>query len=292
MPVNSDLAGHMDGSTGEKEQRRSGLPNWGSDFGVKALVVLLAAFAGLVVLGDLMLNLLGGRADALEALLGLILVVSIRFGQEGEAIWIGLVLIGISVFRWYRQGFHADVGVLLMPLSIAVIVAAAFYANFVSHHRMRDHAGALRSAVLEGKRKPLRELVFGCEMFCGFDQDPAPLIWLVAEERELADMNAIGRMIQRGASRDERSNWGDDPRTAIEVAVDRYPESPSLLPYILGLKSFSYDILVPRAPSGQLDRALAYALGRNAPGELIALLRAQGAKTEPSILELGTEARR
>lgn len=249
--------------------------------GVIVIAGALAACASGIVLADLFGRALGSQSRALDVLL-LFLVVGYRAALgHPETAWIGVCLLASAAYRYYRLGYRVDWGVAVAPLAMAAIVASAIYADWAAHRYQGSHAQALEDAIHQGERRHLRETVFACEAFCGYRDDPSALVWLTAHAEERADFNAIGRMLHGGARRDLRSTWLDDHRTAMEVALERYPSLPALTRYVLGLEYGDLHFLVSRASRAELGVALRYARAKGLPSDLQQLLIDAGAQPTP-----------
>lgn len=249
--------------------------------GVSVLTSLLAGYAGLVTVAHWFLTVCGQDALQLETHLGLIGVAGYAAVRNGEAIWVAAVLLIVAGWRCYRRGFALDAWIVYIPAAILIVALSVWYARAAGETRSARHAEELADAVARGDRKHLREIAFACNVFCGFDRDSAPLARLVGEADSLADFNAMGLMVSRGAARNVRSGWLADRRTPLEIAVDRYEVNPALVLYLLGIGSADFHFRVARAGAADLDAALLYAIRRRASQALVRELMKHGAK-EPA----------
>lgn len=249
-------------------------------FALIVISCLVATYAGTVMTLDWLSSLHGKFDSEVEAHL-LVLDSALLLIRQPEVAWFCLMLLGFTAWRLARRGWWPDLWVLLPTISFAVIAVSAVYANHVLKTRPDKHADAMRTAILADDQKRLRELAFACKLSCGFERDSGPLVWLVERVDTSAvgraDINTIGRMLTMKAARSEVSGWLDEPRTPLEVAIDRYVEDPTLVFYLLGVQNHGYRFEVPPAPQRDRDATLIYAVGQHAPLPLIQKLLWQGA---------------
>lgn len=243
-----------------------------------------SGYAGLVGLVHLGASVTGADAAALEphlVFLGLM-------GLMVLEVWVLLAVAALGfglhgAWRWHQHGFRSATFSLCIALAIVVLVEGVLYGHAASRQREKSHAKALKEAVARGDRKHLREVVFSCKQFCGYEADIGPLVWLVSQAESEADINAIGRMLERKhVPRQVRSAWLPDRRTPLEVAVDRYAAQPQLAPYLLGLTNHHH-FQVYRAAQDDVDATLLYAMKSRAPLQLVIQLVRGGANPKAVI---------
>lgn len=252
------------------------------------LLCAWAAYAGTVMLLALAGHWLGRDWPALDRHLLIMALPWLAAAHDGDALYAALLAWVVGLGWWLWRGRQAGpalrAGVaagLLVGLSVPV-------AQQAGHWRAVRHAQALAAAVQAADRRQLREQVFRCEVFCGFALDSAPLVWLTRQAVDDADDNAIGYMLAHGAARHARSPSLPDPRSALEVAVDRAAERPALAPYLLGITRLNFHFPVTRAAQGELDAALRRAIRGGAPQALIDELLGNGAQGSQGVS--GTKA--
>lgn len=249
-------------------------------FSLIVISCLVAGYAGTVMTLDWLSSLQGRFESDVEAHLLLIGNAQLLL-RNPEVAWFCLMALGFTAWRFAQRGGWPDLWVLLPIISFAVIGASAVYADHVLKTRPGKHAEAMRAAILAGDEKRLREIAFACRLSCGFERDSGPLVWLVERVDTSAvgraGINTIGRMLTMKAARNESSAWLDDPRTPLEVAVDRYGDDPTLVFYLLGIQKFGPYFEVPSASQRDRDVTLIYAVGQHAPLALISRLLQHGA---------------
>lgn len=250
------------------------------------LGVLFAAsgYVGLIALIHLATSVIGVDGAALEPHL---LVLSLM-GLMVLEMWVVLAVVALGfalhgAWRWHQQGFVAATFSLSVALAVAILVEGVFYGHAAIKQRQKNHAKALKEAVARADRKHVREVVFSCKLFCGYEADIGPLVWLVSQAESEADINAIGKMLERKhVPRHVRSAWLADRRTPLEAAVDRYAAQPQLAPYLLGLTSHQH-FQVYRAAQDDVDATLLYAMKTRAPLQLVIELVRGGANPKAVI---------
>lgn len=247
------------------------------------LILGLAAGTGAVAAAHAIGTALGGDVAGLERFLMLIEFGGISALAAGEAVLVGVPILVLAGWRYWSSGFRLGLGVVAMPLALAVLVGSVKYAHVAREAGSARHAREMAEAAKLGERKRLREIAFACEGFCGFGEDSGPLVWLVGQADGVADYNAIGLMLNRNAQRSARSAWLPDPRTALEVAVDRYDTQPDLVAYLLGVSRVNHHFLVDRVTAAEIDATLLYAVRRRAGAPLMELLVGNGANPQANV---------
>lgn len=254
-------------------------------FSVRWAALVLAALAGTayavsVTVLHIVRDAFGLDVSALEphlaaiGLLGMALLL-----QGGGALIVLLLVVLVAAWRWHRRGRRASYDTAFAAM-LLLLAMTSVYANVQGLRLQGLHERALAAAIERGDRKKVREVVFACDAFCGFDRDSAALVWLVQHADSEADFNAIGRILRRGGARNVPSAWLPDRRTAVQAAVDRYRDKPRVTSYVLGIDTQAFHFPVALATQEELDAALAYALRQQGPPELVDLLRRRGAQRQ------------
>lgn len=251
--------------------------------GVEILVLVLALGTGGLAAAYAIAMAVGAHAAGLEPPLMLLELGGILALGEGGALVVGVVLFGLAGLRYWDNGFRLDARVVAMPLAIAVIVWSVKYAHEAREAGAARHAREMAEAAEQGGKQRLREIAFACHGFCGYTEDSGPLVWLVGQADSVADYNAIGLMLNQRADRSARSGRMSDPRSALEVAVDRYDTQPDLVAYLLGISRVNHHFMVTRASVAEFDATLLYAVKRRAGAPLVSLLVGNGANPNADV---------
>lgn len=206
-------------------------------FVLAGVLCAAAVYALGVTLMDAGLHALGRDTSHLESHLAAISILGmLTLLNHLEVLIAGAVLLLAAAWHFVRRGYRVD-GLSVVALAGMALAASAFYATRAGEREVVAHSRAMQAAIERGDQKGLREAVFRCEAFCAFQSDSGPLVWLVAHAQSDADINAIGRMLQRKTPTDTPSAWLPDKRTAVQAAMDRQAAMPQLLEYVLGTRT-------------------------------------------------------
>lgn len=187
----------------------------------------------------------------------------------------------VWIYLWIKNGYRLNKLLTCWGVCMLIIVAAIGSYNHLRQQHLALHAKLLTRAIEQEDLALLKQTAMSCKLYCNFEDDSAPLIWLLkhADHNETT-IKTIGYMIQHRASRVRSSAWLKDRRTALQVAVDRYSENPLWLSILLGddNRHFPYEHIT-KPEGADLNDLLDYATRTEAPQAVIAILKSHGAGT-------------